>query len=120
MKVRCKCDTTKSTWDDAVIGHRIDGEIVCVDTYPGEVAPQNNYDPMLVNEQEIDVMGGELDNRSATESQRAFPMTLQQQAYYIVTAPVEGCLKVEMTGNNVLGAEWYMFIYYRKKETARG
>lgn len=120
LVVYCKCDTTKSTWTTAVINHRIDGEIVCVDTKPGATAPKNLYDPTLKNVEGIDPLGGALDDRSSTLAQRVYPSYFWQQAYHIVPAPVEGCLSIEMANNDVQGADWNMYIYYRKKETARG
>jgi hypothetical protein len=120
LKIYCKCDTSKSTWDDAVARHHIDGEIVCVDTNPGGTAPSDDYDPGIKNSLGIDIMGGELDDRDEALAERAYPSHVVGQTTYIVPAPVEGCLTVEMSGNAVNGADWYMYVYYRKKETARG
>jgi hypothetical protein len=121
MVIYCKCDTTGSTWTDATTTpYLIKGEIVCVDTVPGETAPQLNYDPVLKNAEGIDIMFGALANRSNANPERAYPAYLYQQAYYIVPAPVKSTLEVEMSGNNVNGADWTMYVYFRKKETARG
>ena len=120
LVVYCKCDTTKATWDDTAIDHRIDGEIVCVDTKPGETALKNLSDLTLENAEGIDVMGDALADRSSTAAQRAYPHYLVNQVYYPVPAPVEGTLTVTMANNDVVGADWNMYIFYRKMETARG
>lgn len=114
MKVYCKCDTGKATWDDTVIPKRIQGEVICVDTVPGETNPQDNYDLYLKNAQGIDVMGGGINNRSTDTNQRGWPIATIGQSTFLTTTPVDECLTVTMSGNNVNGADWYMYVYYKK------
>jgi hypothetical protein len=111
LPVYCKCKSDVATWTDAVINQSIDGEIVCVDTIPGAAAPTAGYDPVLKNNDGVDVMGGALGNRSATAAERAYPLS----GAVVVKSPVKQCLTVSMSGNSVNAADWTMNIYYEKE-----
>jgi hypothetical protein len=102
--------TGTGTFVDAVIPHRIDGRILCVDTNPGPgaVAPQDDYDIYLKNDDGIDVMGGALTNRDTANSERALPL-LGTTAHEAV---VEGCLTLSISGNNVADAIGTIKIYF--------
>ena len=107
-----------ATFPEMIIGQnekpRIDGKIICVDTWPGSTAPQNDYDPVLKNAEGVDIMGGTLANRSSTGVQRAWP----SDGAATVEAPVEACLSLTITGNNVNDADGYMAIYYEGEEAS--
>lgn len=51
----------------------ISGEIMHAETNPGATAPTANYDITVSNANAVDVMGGELADRSASASEQAFP-----------------------------------------------
>lgn len=70
-------------------------------TNPGAVAPQALYDIVLNDSDGIDLMGGQLANRSATVSERAIPALAT--GIYGGTA-ITGTLTLAVTGNNVNSA----------------
>jgi hypothetical protein len=51
----------------------INGEVVHAETNPGATAPTANYDITISNANAVDIMGGELGDRSASVSEQAMP-----------------------------------------------
>lgn len=85
----------------------IDGIVYMVETDPGTTAPTANYDMTLLNNNGIDIMGGNLANRSATLTQRASPLNYQAQ-------PVKGPLTLTMSNNSVVNAMFTVRIWFFK------
>jgi hypothetical protein len=84
----------------------IDGLVYLVETQPSAtIAPTNLYDLTLVNENSLDIMGGNLANRSDTLTQRASPLNYQAQS-------VKGKLILNVTGNVVAPAQFTVRIFY--------
>lgn len=85
----------------------IDGLVYLVETVPssGATAPTNLYDLTLLNADGLDIMGGNLANRSSTLVQRASPLNYQAQS-------VMGKLTLTTSGDSVDGAKFKVRIFY--------
>lgn len=99
---------TDGTFTSVLTTWRIDGLIVCVDTDPGSTAPTANYDITLTNDFTIDVMGGALENRHTTTSERTQPII--NGGYKSVLS--YGRLTLNISNNAVNGATGKVRIYY--------
>lgn len=78
----------------------IDGYVFLVVTDPGATAPTGDYDITLTDSNSVDIMGGELGNRSATASEQAVPKI---DAVY-GSRWVDGILTLNITNNSVNSA----------------
>lgn len=85
----------------------IDGIVYMVETDPGSTAPSASYDLTLLNDNGIDIMGGNLADRSATLTQRASPLNYQAQ-------PVKGPLTLTMANNSEINATFKVRIWFFK------
>lgn len=101
---------------DTALDHPINGRILLVDTAPGGTAPDDNYDIDLLNAEGVDVMGGALDNRDDTLTERVQP----EVAGVTYEAPVRGCLTLNISGNAVNDSQGNIFIYFKGDESAIG
>ncbi len=91
-----------STATSATITDQIKGRYILeVRTNPGSTAPQALYDIVLNDTDGIDLMGGNLANRSATASEAA-PPAITTGVYW--PRPIDGTLTLVITGNNVNSA----------------
>jgi hypothetical protein len=85
----------------------INGIIYLIETDPGTPAPTAAYDLTLLNDNGIDVMGGNLANRSATLTERASPLRYQAQ-------PVKGKLTLTLANNSEINAAFKVRIWFFK------
>jgi hypothetical protein len=85
----------------------INGIIYMVETSPGSTAPTNLYDLTLLNDNSIDLMGGNLADRSDTLTQRASPLRYQAQ-------PVKGKLTLTLAHNSVHNGQFNVRIWFFK------
>jgi hypothetical protein len=92
---------TETNWD-------IDGILFMVETDPGTTSPTDEYDLTLTNEQNHDVMGGGLADRSETSTQWVFPQVSSSNA----CVPVEGKLTLNLSNNSVNSATFVVRIYF--------
>ena len=84
----------------------IDGLIYEVETDPGATAPTDEYDLTLTHVVTgLDIMGGNLADRSATLPQRADPLDSKTQPSY-------GKYNLNVTNNLVNGAQFTVRIFY--------
>ncbi len=75
--------------------------LVC--TVPGNPNPTTLYDITLTDQDNIDMMGGALANRSATLTECVVPV-IDSANVIRAGRPLNGSMKVNITGNNVIGA----------------
>ena len=85
----------------------IDGYVFLVTTNPGTTAPTANYDITLTDTDGVDIMAGDLADRSATVSE-------QEDAAY-GSRYVEGILTLTITNNSVNSAVGTVNVYYYDK-----
>lgn len=90
--------------------YNVNGYIYLVETDPGTPAPDDNYDLTLTNANGADIMGGSIANRSATATQRSFPLVGTSSA----VVPNKGKLTLNVTNNSASGARFKVRIYYMK------
>jgi hypothetical protein len=88
----------------------IHGWITKVITDPGATAPTADYDLTLSDPDGVDVMGGELNDRSATVSEQAMPLV--GSAYGPVR--VDGILTLSGSNNSVNSAEVTVKVHVSK------
>ena len=94
--------TFPSTATTQTITDQIAGRYILeVRTNPGATAPQALYDIAINDTDGIDLMGGSLENRSATVSEAA-PPAIMTGVYW--PRPIDGALTLAVTGNNINSA----------------
>lgn len=104
----CTADVTAHTYPVTTSSGNINGYIFLVVTNPGGVAPTTLYDITLTDSDGVDIMGGELANRSATLSEQAVP--LMGNVYG--SRFVNGTLTITITNNSVNSAVTVVKIFY--------
>lgn len=93
----------------------IDGYVFLVTTNPGAVAPTEGYDVTLTDTDGMDIMGGELADRSASASEQAVPKI--NDAY--ISRYVSGTITLNITNNSALGAKGKVSIFFKNNNGVR-
>jgi len=88
----------------------INGVVALVETKPGSTAPTSLYDVTLKNNNNYDIMGGKLSDRSAVITEAVVPYDSVNDLY--LTHPVRGPLTIDITNNSVNSATGSIIIYY--------
>ena len=88
----------------------IEGYVVLVVTNPGDTAPTTLYDITLTDADSIDIMGGELADRSATLTEQAVPKI---DAVY-GSRWVSGILTLNITNQDVHSATGTVVVYIQR------
>ena len=97
----CTADASDKSYPDTDSIQAIDGYVFMVVTDPDDdTAPTDAYDITLKDDNGVDVMGGELANRSDTASEQAVPKI---DAVY-GTRWVDGILSLAISNNSVASA----------------
>lgn len=97
-------DASDGTVSDIVTPFSVDGLIYRVETDPGATAPTALYDLTLTSSLGgADLMGTRLDDRSATDTERAAPT---------VTEPNRGGLTLAVANQSVVSATFTVRIFY--------
>lgn len=85
---------------------------VLAGTVPGSgTAPSSNYDIQILDTYGIDIMGGQLSDRSATESQQARPQLCVND---YGPRPIAGELTFSLSGNSVASATGTCVLFFEK------
>lgn len=92
-----------------------EGYVNKVVTDPGPTAPTDDYDITLTDEDGVDVMGGQLDNRDTANSEQAMPKV--GSAYG--NSWVSGTLTLNISNNSVDGGQGEVKVYIYTDEEAR-
>ena len=96
--------------NDLIIPDRLDGKLLCIDTVPDALVPGDNlHDPVLLDPQGIDVMGGALADRSNTLPQRVWPI---DHVPCSVPSSVHECLTLAVVNNATKNAKGKLKIYF--------
>lgn len=105
----CTGDSSNGSFpSDVDTGRDLKGFIFLVVTNPGTTAPTADYDIVLNDGDGIDIMGGELGDRSATVSEQAIPLI--DAAFG--SRYVFGRVTPVITNNSVNSAVIVLTIYY--------
>ncbi len=97
----CTADSGDNSFPATDSKQAINGYVFYVKTIPsGATAPTDQYDIVLNDSDGIDIMGGELANRSDTAGEEAVPKI---DAVY-GSRWVDGILEIAITGNSVASA----------------
>lgn len=110
ITLTCTADGALATWPSTTVkfrGGNIDGYIYMVVTDPGTTAPDPDYDIVLNDANGIDIMGGELLNRSATATEHAIPKI---DSIY-GSRRVNGTLTLVISNNTVVSAQVVIKIF---------
>jgi len=110
VEIHWTADATSAEVSDTVISWPINGMIYMAETSPAAVSPTALYDITVLNWAGLDVFGGNLTNRLATESQVAYVAT--PEAGYFNHGP----LIFYVDNNSATSAESYFRLYYRSLE----
>lgn len=114
ITLTCTADAAAATFPATTVtfrGGNIDGYIYAVLTDPGATAPQALYDITLTDANGLDIMGGELLNRSATATEIAIP----KMDIIYGSRRVNGSLTLNISNNNVNSAQVVIKIFgYRE------
>ena len=107
----CKGDASNGSFPSTAISadtlSKIGGFYITeVRTYPGGTAPTDLYDIVINDAGGLDLMGGNLANRSTSSPQRAFPPTM--------ASAVGDAFSLVITNNSVASALIYVKIYLGK------
>jgi len=84
--------------------------IVLVVTNPGATAPTASYDVTLVDSEGVDVMGGALNDRSATASEQAMPLISGNPVPRLVL----GSLTFKLANNSVNSATGTCNVFFQE------
>ena len=90
---------------------KLNGNVICVDTWPGGVYIADDYDVTLSDELGLDVMGGTLANRDDTNAERAWPT----DGTYVIRRRVYNCLTLGVADASIKPTYAYMNIYFERK-----
>jgi hypothetical protein len=99
-----------------LLPYRLDGRIICVDTWPGALPIADDYDITLTDEHGFDVMEGALADRSDTDAQRVYAPHTPAIGNYIVRSPTCKRLELQVENASVKITEGYFNIYYVMEE----
>lgn len=80
-----------------------------VETDPGATAPTDDYDLAIYDSMGVDVMGGALNNRDTSTSERSEPYIDSQ---YVSGLPVQGPFELDQSGNSANAGIYRVRIYY--------
>ena len=108
----CTADAAAHTYPVTASDGNIDGYVFLVVTNPGTVGPTDNYDITLTDSEGIDIMGGELADRSNSAEEQAVPLI----GAVFGSRYVRGPLTVTITNNSVASAVVIIRIYYYKPD----
>lgn len=106
----CIADASANTYPVTTSKESIDGYVFLVITNPGSPSPTASYDITLTDADGIDVMGGELANRHASDSEQAVPLIGEIYG----TRFVNGKITITITNNSVNSAETIVKVFYYK------
>ncbi len=98
---------TESNWN-------IHGYICKVITNPGSTAPTTLYDITLTNSDGVDVVHGQLADRSATASEEIVPVPADNVTVY-GCSPVVGTITLNITNNSVNSANGTVTVIFTKE-----
>lgn len=93
---------TDGTFTSYAMTEAINGYVWMVVTDPGSTAPTASYDITLLDAQGVDIMSGNLADRSATVTEQAYPTRIR---------PVNGKLTLTISNNSANGATGDVYIY---------
>lgn len=82
---------------------------------PGDPAPTALYDIKIRDAYTVDILGGNGDDRSATEGEQVLPKVGSSEGDRLITTG----LRIEMTGNSINGAIVKIVLIFIKGESAR-
>lgn len=88
----------------------IQGYVILVVTDPGTPAPTDNYDITLTDENGVDVMGGTLANRDASNTEQAVPKIGNVYGGRWVS----GTVTLNISNNSVGGAKGIVKVYIER------
>ncbi len=88
----------------------IDAYLELVATNPGVPAPDPSYDIFLLDDQEVDIMGGRMTNLSPTLNQQFVP----QVGTVVSHRMIQGDLTFKLRQNTQAGAKGTCFIYFQE------
>jgi len=92
-------------------GNNIDGYIYQVVTDPGATAPTASYDITITDANGVDIMGAELENRSATATEQKVPKI----GGLYGARRVNGTMTLNITNNSVTAAQVVIKVFGYKK-----
>jgi len=105
----CTADASAHTYPVTASNVDIDGFVFLVVTNPdGTTAPTDAYDITLTDSDGVDVMGGELADRSDSNSEQAVPLIDGVFGSRFVKGP----LTITITGNSVDSAVTVVTVFY--------
>ena len=105
----CTADASAHTYPVTASNVDIDGYVFLVVTNPsGVTAPTDAYDITLTDSDGVDVMGGELADRSDSNSEQAVPLIDGVFGSRFVKGP----LTITITGNSVDSAVTVVTVFY--------
>lgn len=96
-------DDTDGSVPETETGWDIAGILQKVTTNPGATAPTDDYDIVLEDEDDVDVMGGAMANRDTANSEVAFPKE-PAGTVNLNGVAVRGTLTFKLTNNSVNSA----------------
>ncbi len=97
----CTADSGDNSYPETDSKVAVDGYVFLVITDPdGTTAPTDQYDITLKDSNGVDIMGGEITNRSDTDSEQAVPKI---DAVY-GSRWIDGIATLAITGNSVASA----------------
>lgn len=110
----CTGDTSDGTFPATTSnfrGNNIDGYIYQAVTDPGTTAPTASYDITITDANGVDIMGGELADRSATATQQVVPKIGSLYG----ARRVNGTVTLNITNNSVTAAQVVIKLFGYKK-----
>jgi len=106
----CVADASLATYPDTELTTKLEGKLFALETNPGTVAPQSNYDITIEDEHGHDVLEGVAANRHATNTEKAAIVFSGTSIHPVVTE--SDTLTLKIGGNNVNSAETVITLYY--------
>lgn len=88
----------------------IDGYIILVITNPGSTSPTPDYDITLTDDDDVDVMGGQLMNRDASSTEQIIPKV----GNIIGPRWVSGYMTLNLSNNSVASATGTIEIFIKR------
>lgn len=103
-------DSTNGSVPATACNRAIDGYIILVITNPGSTSPTPDYDITLTDDDGVDVMGGQLMNRDASNTEQVIPKT----GNIIQKRWVSGYITLNLSNNSVASATGTVEIFIQR------
>jgi len=108
VTVTMTASSATAGYSDVTLSREIKGIVLLAQTNPGAVAPTDNYDIVVNNEDSLDIFGGALANRDSTNTEWTMPLLNGNYT----GVPVDGQLTIQTSNNSVNSAVIEFILYW--------